>query len=308
MKIEHILFPVDYSDHSQAMNREVEWLAEHFNSRVTLLNIFEVPTSWYGGGDAPLINTEEFVSYAEAEKRRLRDYAISLPESRLKRISAEGGAAWHIARWTKEHDVDLIVMGTHGYGPLRRLLLGSVAMKVLHDVDCPVWTQAAMTGMKFNAERGISKILCSIDLSDEALPLLCYARQLASEFSATVELIHTVPETTSTARYFEYDLHPSMMRWAKAEIARLQHEAATDFPVHLTEGFISRDVAELAVSAHADLLLIGRGRVQSTFGTMRTHAYEIIRQAPCPVLSFAIKHQQEALFPELVGTQLQAVS
>ena len=29
MKIEHILFPVDYSDHSQAMNREVEWLAEH---------------------------------------------------------------------------------------------------------------------------------------------------------------------------------------------------------------------------------------------------------------------------------------
>ncbi len=31
-------------------------------------------------------------------------------------------------------------MPTHGYGPFRRFILGSVTAKVLHDADCPVWT------------------------------------------------------------------------------------------------------------------------------------------------------------------------
>src|SRR5262249_3534128 len=98
------------------------------------------------------------------------------------------------------------------------------------------------------------------------------------------------------------------MRWVRAEIARLQEEAATEFTVHLTDGFISRDVADLAVSTHADLLLIGRGRVQRTFGALRTHAYEIIRQAPCPVVSVASRSQREVLLPQALGTQFETVS
>jgi nucleotide-binding universal stress UspA family protein len=279
------------------MNAEVEWLADRFNARVTLLNVFEVPTRWYGGGDTPLINAEEITAYGTAEKQRLEEYNIRLPENRVERISAEGGAAWHIAQWTREHGTDLVVMGTHGYGPIRRLLLGSVAMKVLHDVDCPVWTQAAVRSVQFNAGRGISKILCSIDVSEEAIPLLRYARDVAAEFAAEVHLVHSVPETTSVAKCQEYDLHRSLTGWVRAEIERLQHEAQTAFPLHLTEGFISRDISEVAAAENADLLIIGRGHVQSAFGTLRTHTYEIIRQAPCPVLSFAAERAQEVAVP-----------
>src|SRR5260370_28861920 len=129
MRIDNILFPIDFSGSSLAMNSEVEWLATHFNSRVTLLHVVEVPTSWSGSGDAPLMTGSELLAYADAEKQRLQAYPIRLPENRIERISAEGSAACQIAKWTRVHYVDLIMMGTHGYGPFRRLLLASVAIK-----------------------------------------------------------------------------------------------------------------------------------------------------------------------------------
>jgi nucleotide-binding universal stress UspA family protein len=293
MRIDRILFPIDFSDHSRAMNSEVEWLASQFSSHVTLLHVFEVPTSWYGSGEAPLMTGADFMAYADEEKQRLQDYPLQLPENRIQRISAEGSAAWHIAKWTKEHDVDLIVMGTHGYGPVRRLLLGSVAMKVLHDVECPVWTHPVSTEAKSDPKRGISSILCSIELSGEVVPLLRFTKDLAADFAATVHLVHCVPETESRpAKYFDRELHRSLKGWACEEISRLQHEAGTDFPLDITERFIAQDIAELATDQHADLVVIGRGKTQGTFGTLRTNAYEIIRQAPCPVLSFSMEQNQ----------------
>ena len=43
MKYDHILFPVDFSDHNRALARQVEWLANRFDSRVSLLHVSEVP-------------------------------------------------------------------------------------------------------------------------------------------------------------------------------------------------------------------------------------------------------------------------
>ena len=89
MKINHILFPVDFSGHSRALNGDVEWLASHFNSRVTLLHVFEVPSSWYGTGEIPLIIGEDILACAEAEKQQLKNYVIKTSETRTQRISAE---------------------------------------------------------------------------------------------------------------------------------------------------------------------------------------------------------------------------
>ena len=138
MKIDHILFPVDFSENSRAVNMEVERLAAHFRSDVTLLHVFEVPTSWYGSGDGPLISGGDFLAYKEAERQRLESYVLYVPEDRIQRISAEGSVAWHIAHWTKENDVDLIVMGTHGRRGLLRLALGSNADLVVRGATMPV--------------------------------------------------------------------------------------------------------------------------------------------------------------------------
>ena len=287
MKFEHVLFPVDFSDQSRKLNAEVEWLAARFNSKVTLLHVFEIPASWYGGGDAPMLSGEDIVSFANEEKRRLRDYKIRIPEGRIERVSAEGGAAWHIAHWTKEHAIDLVVMGTHGFGALRRMLLGSVAMKVLHDVDCPVWMQAASAGgtMEFH---DLGNIVCPIELTDEAVPLLRFTKGLAGSLGARVRLLHTIPEEdVRVYRYFDGDFQRRLSEMAEEEIAKLQKQAGTDFPLSITKGHIAQDTAEMALDQDADLILIGRGKARGVFGSLRTHAADIIREAPCPVLSYS---------------------
>lgn len=290
MKIDHILFPADFSEQSRALNKEVEWLAAHFNARVTLLHVFEIPTSWYGGGEYPLITSEDVVAFMDAEKKRLTEYALNIPEDRITRVSGEGSAAWHIAQIAVDRNVDLIVMGTHGYGPIRRMLLGSVAMKVLHDVNCPVWTHLA-DPEDSSPMKPVSNIVCALELTEEALPLLCFAKELAKDFNASVRLVHRVPESMEY-KYLNPVVHDQLMAMADEQIRALQQEAGTAFPLSLTEKAIAEETARIARAENADLIVIGRGKVQRTFGTLRSHAYDIIREAPCPVLSFAVGERQ----------------
>ena len=287
MKFDHILFPVDFSEYSQNLNSQVEWLAQRFNSKVTLLHVFEIPSSWYGGADAPMLSGEDIVAFANDEKQRLQNYSIRIPESRVERVSLEGGAAWHIANWAKEHATDLVVMGTHGFGTLRRMLLGSVAMKVLHDVDCPVWTQAS----KADAHapfRVVANIVCPIELTEEADPLLRFAKNMADSFEAQVRLLHVIPEQdVREYRYFDVDFQKRLRELAETEIARLQKTAGTNFELIVTKGHVAHDAAEVALNHNADLMLIGRGKARGVFGSLRSHAAELIRLSPCPVLSYS---------------------
>lgn len=289
MKFKHILFPTDFSEHSRALNQQVEWLATQFSSQVTLLHVFEIPAAWYGACEASFVNPECLNGLRESAEQRLKEYAIKLPEARVERVLAQGDPATEIMNCVDEHDVDLIVMGTHGYGALQGWILGSVTAKLLHRAVCPIWTNSLPQGTPDSP--AISKILCAIEPT-EALPLLGLTRELALEFGATVKLVHSVPvlETRSN-RYFDFDLHRYLMESARVEIAKLQRQAGTDFPLNVSGMGISNALAEAANEHGADLVVIGRGKAQKAVGRFQTHAYEILRYAPCPVLSYSLNQQ-----------------
>ena len=299
MKFDHILFPVDFSEHCREVNAEVEWLASRFGSRVTLLHVFEIPASWYGTGEAPLINPECLRAVAQSEEQRLKEYRLNLPEERIERIIAEGGAAWHITNWANEHDLDLIVMGTRGLGNVRGLLMGSVAAKVIHDASCPVWTDALLHPDASTIQRDYKNLVCAIDIDDEAVSVLRFTGALARELGATVHVVHAVPEAeTRPAKYLDFDLHAYLMDSARVAISKLQREAGTEFPVGIKASSIANAVSDVAMQQNADLVIIGRGKAQQTLGRLRTHSYQIIRDAPCPVLSYLPAQEAPSVQPE----------
>jgi nucleotide-binding universal stress UspA family protein len=275
MKIDHILFPIDFSEHSRALNEEVVSLANFFQAKVTLLHVFEIPPAWYETGDLPMgtamtVGPEYFAEFIKGARERLDRYQINLPAGRVERVLAEGDAAWHIANYAKDKSVDLVTMGTHGHGALRRLLLGSVAMKVLHDVACPVWMHHHH-GTEVHITPYL-RIVCSLEITDEAVPLLRFTQELAATMKAQVRLVHVLTDAKTPA---------------EPEIAKLQEVAGTSFPVTVADGTLALDVSDFADGQKADLIVIGRGKAQRVLGSLRTHAYEIIRYAHCPVLSHA---------------------
>jgi nucleotide-binding universal stress UspA family protein len=289
MNFDHILFPIDFSNQCSGLKNQVEWLAGRFGSRVTLLHVFEIPASWYGSSEAMFVNSDCFEPIKDEAKRRLREYSINVPEERVERFVGEGDATAHITQWASESDVDLIVMGTHGYGKFRGLLLGSVTAKVLHDVSCPVWTNALVNPKEDNPVAGFSNIVCALELTDEAVPLLHFTQELAQELVAKVHIVHSVPKMEARPdKYFDFDLHRYLTESARVEISKRQREAGTDFPITISDGRIATGVADVARDEGADLIVVGRGKCQEPFGRLRTHTYGIIREAPCPVLSYAV--------------------
>ena len=72
---------------------------------------------------------------------------------------------------------------------------------------------------------------------------------------------------------------------AREEIGNLQSAAAAkNVTVFIREGDVAHAVCGYATSVGADLVVIGRGKDRQ-MGRLRTNAYGIIRQSPCPVLS-----------------------
>jgi nucleotide-binding universal stress UspA family protein len=290
MKFNHILFPTDFSERSLALTRQVEWLAARFNSRVTLLHVFEIPAAWYGACEATFVNMDCLNTLRDSAKQRLIEHVINVPKARVERMMAEGNVAGNILSYADGHKVDLIVMGTHGYGAIQGWILGSVTAKVLHKATCPIWTDS-LSHVQPNGP-GISKILCALELTDEAVPLLQFARQLAHEAGGTVQLIHTVPELeTRPNRYFDFDLHRYLMECARVEIVKLQRDAGTDFSLIISQRAISDAVVDAAAEHGADLIVVGRGNAQKLAGRFQTHLHEIIRHATCPVLSYSLNRR-----------------
>src|SRR5579864_8852093 len=191
---ERILFPVDFSERSRATAPFVKAMATRFHSEVSLMHVVEVPTAWYGTPEAGAFDALIDISTMLEDRRGalqnfLADELAGIP---VQRSVQSGDPALHITQYARQKKVDLIMMPTHGYGPFRGLLLGSVTAKVLHDAECPVWTTAHAVEIATNAEKPWRQIICAVDDEDRDVPLVRWAAQLASDQGAELRLVHAV--------------------------------------------------------------------------------------------------------------------
>ena len=279
----HILFPVDFSEQDSRIAPYVVCMARRYGARVTMLHAVEIPIVGYPDG---MYTGFDFQGMLEQGKQRVESFLANefhhIPTTRLM---LEGDPAWRIGEYAEKEKVDLIMMPTHGYGPFRRFLLGSVTAKVLHDVKCPVWT-SAHTPEKLAPPAGYRNV-CAVDISSDNLPLLRWATLFACEQGATLKLVHAIPAAKvpgalepegGTFRTFLFDM-------ARQQIRKLQQEAGTNVETVLEGGDVAHVVRKAAEANECDAVVIGRGVIHELFGRMRTNVYSIIREAPCPVIS-----------------------
>src|SRR3954454_10922410 len=107
------------------------------------------------------------------------------------RAAKESARRLHYA---ERHSVDLITMPTHGYGPFRAALLGSVTAKVIHDTRSPVWTSVHAEKIH-NPPYPYRLIVCAVADLEASIPVIQRAGEIAGAFESSLVLVHAVPSS-----------------------------------------------------------------------------------------------------------------
>jgi nucleotide-binding universal stress UspA family protein len=274
-RFKRILFPIAFSPQCEATTPCVAAYARKFDAEVVLLHCDPPPLEIFLGEPQTDRLREMLDQFMPGEFEGLK-------VTRLVRI---GDPASQIVRCANEEAVDLIMMPTHGYGPFRRFVLGSVTAKVLHDATCPVWTSAHLNVGAARAPQNFTNILCAVDLDRKGVETLRYAAGMASETGARLTVAHAIPSVeTVPEKYLDFDFRSDLIEAARTRLAEMQALARAPGVACVGSGNIARFVSEEAQAHNAGLVIISRGG-HKLLGRLRTHDYAIIRECECPVLS-----------------------
>jgi nucleotide-binding universal stress UspA family protein len=141
--ITHILVPTDFSDTADAALDYGKMLAAKFGASVHLVHVFSDPyvLPAYAPdvySEVPAVLREEALRDVDQELTKRRDAGDdSVP---IVTATVTGLTAKELVRYATEHEIDLIVMGTHGRHGIAHLILGSVAEHIVRTAPCPVLT------------------------------------------------------------------------------------------------------------------------------------------------------------------------
>ena len=141
--IKRVLAPTDFSAHSEKAVRFACSLAEKFGAELHLVNVLSeiIPA-----GPDPLLMPVMPPQFYQENEDRARETLRSLLQpswgkpTRLVTAVQWGSPVEAIVEYAGEHQIDLIVIATHGRTGLSHVLLGSVAERIVREANCPVLT------------------------------------------------------------------------------------------------------------------------------------------------------------------------
>ena len=267
MKLTSILCPTDFSEPSRHAMEHAVTIAQWYGATVIPLHVqapaYATVPALMGPGEpeAPSTNGAQIV-YGESPADAIAGYAVA-------------------------SNADLIVMGTHGVGGFRHLILGSVTETVLRQVDCPVLTVPPRA--QSTSRLPFRRILCAIDFSASSIAALRLAVGFAEESNAILELFHAADEPAEHALFVPrpYDIHHHRELYERHVLEHLDRVllpiACDRVHARLRTAQGKPDEEILRAADGVDMIVMGVGR--STDTSFGSTVNAVVRHASCPVLT-----------------------
>jgi nucleotide-binding universal stress UspA family protein len=143
ISLKTVLVPTDFSEASGSALTYGKAMAGAFGASLHLVHVMEDLMAHAWAAEVYVASMPQLRDEIEKESRQRLATVFTDEERRQYRVVTAllaGNPFLEIIRYAKAHDVDLIVMGTHGRGAIAHMLLGSVAEKVVRKSPCPVLT------------------------------------------------------------------------------------------------------------------------------------------------------------------------
>ena len=288
MKTQEVVFPIDFSHRSIDACPYVAALTRRLGAKLTLLHVIEsLPPGrspldrLYTGDEAELGKRNQIAS--DALYAFQQQYIPHVPSELCVLL---GDPATCIVVYGGESRGRMIVIPTRGFGPFRRMLLGSVTAKVLHDAHCPVLTGPHLEKAIHPTQwLKLQRIMCAVGLDWETDEVLKRSAELADQLGTELIATHVITPV-------EEGLLPLMQPGGPPISTASVHKAMQDAldrtgipaEVDVLVGEVSRRVACAAKEHNVDLIVIGKGGAPELPGGLGSHGYAIVRRAPCPVV------------------------
>lgn len=283
-----ILCATDFSPGADHALRVAIRLANDTGAELVLAHAWHIPAIAFSG-ETPYVPEliDEMVSDSERELEKVKKHALELGAKRLTTVFANGLPWDRLCSLAKEDPaIDLIVMGTHGRTGFRRLLLGSVAEKVIRHAPCSV---LAVRGGR-DGTKVFQHILCPVDFSESSRYAVELASKLATADGFGITLFHAFDLPVRFSAELPPDVIETVDRKAAARLEELAAELRRQVkvPVTLRTRIGSPGAQAISVLEHEvtyDLACVGtHGRTGLSRALLGSVAEKIVRHAPCPVL------------------------
>jgi nucleotide-binding universal stress UspA family protein len=280
MEIRRILLPTDLSESAdRALKQAVELAVQH-RAKIEILHVITLP------GVDPSEAQRSLDEYmAKVEKEVFDDLATRSDAVRTRGLAVETVLLRRlypietILDYVRANTPDVVVMGTHGRTGLKKLLLGSVASRVVLEAPCPVMTVAADADVAEGRD-GFETILVPVDFSEVTPRAVSAAKSLVAKTGRLV-LEHVVSSPVHPSLYAGgvgkiFPLHPELPSLIGNKLSELY---AGPSEVVVSEGSVVEEILETAKSRKADLVVMG------TRGLQGSVTERVLGRAKVPVLA-----------------------
>ncbi len=284
VQLRNILLATDFSSASAAALDYALSVARRYDSRLYVAHVISTDICRMVAPEAVLGVSEQARRYAEQQMANL------LVSGRLRGVPhqvllAEGELWPTLSEMLPKHEIDLVVVGTHGRTGIRKLLLGSTAEEIFRLAPTPVLTVGPRTQIEVPSEAGLRRILYATDFSPDSERAAAYALSLAQEHQAQLTLLHVLKEPVEASPQNAALLQSFFARRLRGLVPA---EAALwcDPELAIESGSPAEAILKAALDRQADLIVLGVRRTANFPGHLPpATAYKVVCQAHCPVLT-----------------------
>lgn len=291
--MKHILFPTDLSDESLSV---LQWASELAQWQEASLHVIHViPAS-------PLYQPEKIGlqdDLAELHTQMLKMLNQYVPDELIETdryhtaVLSDYSVSDRIIEYGEEHDIDLIITGTHGKSSFPNpSILGGTTGKLLRKSTSPMLTWRL--GTEHTAWTPPKHILAPIDFSEHSMQVLRTAKKWAAHYGAALSLLFVAEERvmpvfndTLIPGIYVMKLDAEQLEHAERAMQKLFSETAGPEVMaayHIMQGHPAHEILEFTEKNDVDLIMMSsRGHHASSVFAIGSTTERVIRKAPCAV-------------------------
>jgi nucleotide-binding universal stress UspA family protein len=280
---QRIIAATDFSQTAGLALDYAHGLAKQFQAKLYLVHV--VPKELYFVPPESSGNTiAQAKRYAQQQLQKLA-VSAGLGDVAHQEILSEGPVWPALQDILQSEQIDLVVVGTHGRTPNKKLALGSVAEEIFRMADGAVLTVGRQTKVAKGATAEFRKLLYATNFKPHAERASSAAYFLEREHAAHLSVLHVVEDADEGSPVGNTILRDFLVnRMRKTMPAACLNRCEPDFLIRFGEP--GTEILQTATECGAHLIILGLRSAEKLAGYLPSAvAYRIACQAPCPVLT-----------------------